>query len=312
MPLGSHMTRTLLLWILALLITLASAYYQRVTGPSYPLDGTAAVHGADVTYSLTRTHGGHGDQPVSLIDVGGGLTGEIVFKRYKTGDEWSRRTLERSRDTLRGWLPHQPPAGKLEYFVELESADHISRIPDHESIVTRFKGAVPDGVLIPHVILMFLAMLWSTRAGLEAFRKHGKVRGLALWTTGLLFVGGLVFGPIVQKYAFGAYWTGVPYGTDLTDNKTLIIFVVWFIALMAMWKREALERHPARRWLALAAAVLTLVAYLIPHSMMGSELDYKTLDAERARQHRVPIDSITPPPAATGDATDTLPEARTP
>lgn len=302
------MTRTILLWILALIITLASAYYQRITGPSYPLDGTAKLHGSDVTYSLTRTHGGEGDQPFSLIDAGGGLSGEVVFKRYKTDDEWSRRPLLRSGDTLRGWLPHQPPAGKLEYFVELADDGAVHRIPAHESVVTRFKGAVPAGVLIPHVIVIFLAMLWSTRTGIEVFRKNGRLRRYALWTTGLLFVGGLVFGPIVQKYAFGAYWTGVPYGTDLTDNKTLIIFIGWLIALAAIWKRDALERHPARRWFALGAALLTIVAYMIPHSMMGSELDYKKLDAVRARQHPAQFDSLTPAPAVIADTTKSTQE----
>ena len=96
------MTRSILFWVLALLLTLASAYYQRKTGPTYPVTGVVTVHGADVHYSLTRTHGGDGDQPVSLLDPSGTVSGEIVFKRYKTADEWERRALERSADTLCG------------------------------------------------------------------------------------------------------------------------------------------------------------------------------------------------------------------
>ncbi|MBE0643728.1 MAG: hypothetical protein IH600_06575 [Bacteroidetes bacterium] len=291
------MTRSILFWILALLITLASAYYQRTTGPTYPVDGTVSVHGADVHYSLTRTHGGDGDQPVSLLDPSGTVTGEIVFRRYKSPDDWSRRALTRNGDTLRGWLPHQPPAGKIEYFVELDDGSGVDRLPAHESVVTRFKGAVPLGVLIPHVIAMFLAMLLSTRAGIESFRRKGKPRRQAIWATGLLIIGGLILGPIVQKYAFGAYWTGFPFGTDLTDNKTLIAFIAWAIALVAIWKADAIERHPVRRWLVAIAALVTLAVYLIPHSMMGSELDYSKLDAERARQHPAVMDSVTLEPA---------------
>jgi hypothetical protein len=292
------MLRSSVFWILALLITLGSAYYQRTTGPTYPVGGSQTVHNVEVHYSLTRTHGGEGDQPVPLIDRSGSLSGEIVFRRYNTEDPWTRRPLERTGDTLFGWLPHQLPAGKLEYFVEIDDGSDVARIPEHESVVTRFKGAVPLGVLIPHVIAMFLAMLLSTRAGIESFRRKGKPRKQAMWATGLLIIGGLILGPVVQKYAFGAYWTGFPYGTDLTDNKTLIAFIAWAIALIAIWKPDAIERQPVRRWLVLVASLVTMAVYLIPHSMMGSELDYKKLDEERQRQLPATVDTPRADPAA--------------
>ena len=94
---------------------------------------------------------------------------------------------------------------------------------------------------------------------------------LAFWTTGLLFLGGMILGPIVQKYAFGEFWTGVPFGFDLTDNKTLVTMVTWIVAAWLSIKKK----HSARIWIIIAAIVLLLV-YSIPHSMMGSELDYET------------------------------------
>jgi hypothetical protein len=277
------MLRSILFWLFALLITLGSAVYQRMTGPTYPIDGALPVGDTSVSYSLTRSHGGDGDQPVLLIDPSGNVTGDIAWKRYNTDDEWTHVRLERMGDTLRAWLPHQPPAGKLEYFVEIDIGDEVLRLPAGESAVTRFKGHVPAGALIPHIIFMFLAIFVSTRAGLEALRKNGNPRPYTIVTITLLAVGGLVFGPIVQKYAFDAYWTGFPFGTDLTDNKTLIMFLAWVFALGAVWKTDATLRHPARRWFVLAAAIVTFAMYLIPHSMMGSELDYNKLDEERAR-----------------------------
>ena len=44
-------------------------------------------------------------------------------------------------------------------------------------------------------------------------------------------IGGMILGPIVQKYAFGEYWTGFPYGGDFTDNKMLIMWLAWAIAM---------------------------------------------------------------------------------
>ncbi|NOY60961.1 MAG: hypothetical protein GXO75_18785 [Calditrichaeota bacterium] len=78
----------------------------------------------------------------------------------------------------------------------------------------------------------------------------------------------MILGPIVQKYAFGTSWTGIPYGTDITDNKTLVAFIIWLIALVAIFKNKK-----ARLW-SLLAALVTLAIFMIPHSMHGSELDY--------------------------------------
>jgi hypothetical protein len=282
------MARSILLWTLALLITLGSAYYQRKTGPTYPVDGDVMVGAAEVHYSLTRTHGGDGDQPVPLHVLEGEVRGEIVYKRYKTDDPWTRIALRAEGDSLVGYLPHQPPAGKLEYFLELENGTTLVRVPEKETVVTRFKGGVPLGVLIPHVIAMFLAMLISTRAGIEAFRREGRPRTLVMITLVLLAIGGLILGPIVQKYAFGAYWTGFPWGTDLTDNKTLIAFIAWLAALWAVWKPDTLRTRPLRRWIVVGAAVVMLLVYLIPHSMMGSEIDYKEMDRQKAMENAAP------------------------
>ena len=77
----------------------------------------------------------------------------------------------------------------------------------------------------------------------------------------------MIIGPIVQKYAFGIYWTGFPVGTDLTDNKTLLAIVFWLTAY-GLRKKS--------RWWTVAAAILMVIVYLIPHSVAGSELDYST------------------------------------
>ena len=140
-----------------------------------------------------------------------------------------------------------------------------------EPIIIRFRGDVPAAIIIPHIILVFGAMLLSTRTGLEALLKRPGIRTLTLWTTAFLFIGGMIGGPIVQKYAFGAFWTGWPLGSDLTDNKTAVAMIFWLIAL---WRTR--RKPDARAW-PLAAALVTLIIFLIPHSLLGSELDYTSL-----------------------------------
>ena len=85
----------------------------------------------------------------------------------------------------------------------------------------------------------------------------------------------MIFGPIMQKYAFGEFWTGVPFGIDLTDNKTLIAVIGWIIALIAIKKSS----NP-KGWI-IFASVLMFIIYLIPHSVLGSELDYNEIDKQK-------------------------------
>jgi hypothetical protein len=155
----------------------------------------------------------------------------------------------------------------VEYKIEIGSVGPTVDLPeDGNTAIMRFKGPVSPLVLAPHIILIFLAMLTSTRAGLGAI--FGRTEKVLPWVTlGLILVGGLVFGALVQKAAFGAYWTGWPNGSDWTDNKTALMFVLWLIACLPLAK--------AKRAVTVLAAVLTIAVYLIPHSWGGSEYDYE-------------------------------------
>ncbi len=265
------MWRNIGFWSLAIVITLASATYQRITGPTYPVNGAIEFQGSEISYELLRSHGGPGDQPVMLSVPDTAVTGTLVWRRYKTDDAWMYQPLVHAGGNLSGSLPHQPPAGKLEYHIELTSGGETRMIPPDENTVTRFKGEVPAVVLVPHVLFMFLGMLISTRAGLEALARGRRMRFYAILAAALILVGGMIFGPIVQKYAFDVYWTGFPLGMDLTDNKTLIALVAWLLALTAVWK------NAGARWWIVAASAVTLVIFMIPHSLHGSELQYTSV-----------------------------------
>jgi hypothetical protein len=114
---------------------------------------------------------------------------------------------------------------------------------------------------------MFFAMLFSTLAGLMSIVKYPLYKKYSIWTLIFLIAGGMILGPIVQDYAFGDLWTGIPFGWDLTDNKTLIALLFWILAVVMNRKQE----KPF--YTALAALALLLI-YSIPHSLFGSELDY--------------------------------------
>jgi hypothetical protein len=253
---------------MAVIITLVSVVFQRVTGPTYSLKGVTEAFGQNLKFKLPRSHDTGSSAEVRVVVPDRSIAGELRHRRYKSNDSWSFRELSRSGDTLVANVPEQPAAGKVMYQIALIDSTGLRLPLTEEPVVMRFKDPVPSSALWPHIVLMFAAMLLATRTGIEALAREERMYRMALWTSALLFAGGIVLGPIVQKYAFGAAWTGWPIGNDLTDNKTAVAMIVWVIALLRGRKSSG-----CRGWV-IAASIATLLVYLVPHSVLGSEIDY--------------------------------------
>jgi hypothetical protein len=93
-------------------------------------------------------------------------------------------------------------------------------------------------------------------------------------------VGGMVLGPIVQKFAFGAFWTGWPNGSDLTDNKTLIAFLAWLPVTVLALRGRKLRIALVVGW------IVMMGVFLIPHSLRGSEMDWSEGEIKTGEFHR--------------------------
>ncbi len=258
--------KNILFWVIAAVVTLGSVMYQRITGPTHPYRGSVAFAGEHISFRLIRSYAKPADAPVRVEVKNDETGGFFRYKRYPSHDTWDTIPLIRKEQYLVAYIPQQPAAGKVMYQIYLEQDNKQKKITENPVII-RFRDDVPAWALIPHVILMFAAMLFSTRAGLAAIFKQRTYR-LVIWTFVSFVLGGLFFGPIVQKYAFGDYWTGWPFGTDLTDNKTAFAFIFWLTAFIQVL------RNPRHRTWVIVASIILLLIYLIPHSLMGSEIDW--------------------------------------
>ncbi len=287
------------LWLFALALMTTAVFYQRMTGPTYPKRGELTI-GAEVQkYKLIRSKETTSDALVILPDLGKDGSAELFWRRYPTKDEYVGVSLTRDpnavlaaapteehegikeslADKMFAPLPKQPSAGKLEYYLELNIGGSKMRIPEapEETIIIRYKDPVPWSVLGPHIFFMFFSVLIGMRCGLSALFQPRTMRRYA-WTAFVgMTAGGMVLGPFVQKYAFGKYWTGFPWGYDLTDNKMLIMWLAWIIACSTIGLK-AKPKEGVGRFVVLLAAIIMTVVYSIPHSMKGSELDYSKLD----------------------------------
>ncbi len=261
--------KKVLFWVLAVVISLAAMFYQRMTGPTYPKKYEITYQNEEYQFSLPRSNNGRpGDYPVE-IELPEPFSANLTWRLYPTENPWETKVMERDGNLLSSSLPHQPPAGKIEYHLELMADGNPIDLHENESIVIRFRADVPAWALIPHVLMMILTVIWSMAtiifaiANIPSYKKHVGV------TIIFLLIGGFILGPVVQKYSFGQFWTGWPLGDDLTDNKTLFALIAFLLAWF-------LRKKPYSRWLAIGAALVMMAIYLIPHSMGGSELDHET------------------------------------
>lgn len=265
--------RKFFLWTLAFVITVTAAIYQRHTGPTYPKELNVSINNKPYNLKLTRSIALDEKSEVRLNITDTTIKAKLFFKRFNSNEDYQTSEFKyRPEPKKEGFIadvPQQPAAGKLQYYIEISDSRGSQAYLKDSPIVIRFKGGVPIFILLPHILFMFVAMLFSTLAGLMAVIKFPLYKKYGVLTLILFAIGGMVLGPIVQYYAFGDFWTGIPFGWDLTDNKTLIALIFWIVAVIMNRKKE-------RPLYTVLAALILLLVFSIPHSLFGSQLNYST------------------------------------
>jgi len=270
-----------LLWITAVFAAVAAMIYQRSTGPTYEYRGYLDHNGESSKYELLRSHETTGGANIIMPTIEGvDYRASLNYKRYQTEDTITVVDFQLNENgEFFAQLPVQPAAGKMEYFVTGTLDGNEFSIPENseEKIILRYKDPVSNYILIPHVVMMIIVIIFGIRAGLSALFDHGSMRKWTAVAFTAMTVGGMMLGPLVQKAAFGEYWTGFPFGGDFTDNKMLIMWVAWALAMAIIGFKEK-KKETVSKATVLTASVVMIVVYLIPHSMGGSTLDYDQVD----------------------------------
>lgn len=274
----------IVLWVIAGIIALGCFMYQDKTGPTYPLEGSLDMVLGTINYKFLRSETIGTDLKIMFHEpVPDGITGYVKFRRYKSDDDWSSKLMEKGsfefsrrgrKEEVKGFgaeLPYlEERAGKYEYFVYVDdgSGDPIS-ITGEKPIYARYKADVPGWALLLHIFAIFASMILAVRTTLEAVI-DGNFKWMIMATIISLLIGAFILGPLVQWYAFGVWWSGIPFGYDWTDNKVLVELVFW---LLAAFMNRGDRRSRISIYL---AGFVTLLVYFIPHSIFGSEYDYRT------------------------------------
>ncbi len=188
---------------------------------------------------------------------------------------------------FKGIIPHQPKGDQAFYYIKVTDKEGkgLLTLPEPKNseikpIRLKFEGEVPGFVLIPHILAMFGGILFAFLSFFSIFDlKRKKISlqksvNLSKITLSLLFLGTFPLGWALNWYAFGVLWEAFPFGKDITDNKTQIVFLFWLITLILV-KGSFLSGDPQKNlfgektyfWMVFASFLVTLLMYLVPHSL---------------------------------------------
>jgi len=194
-----------------------------------------------------------------------------------------RNLFEIGPGLYEGCLPPLEKGTKIKYWITASNvAGTKVRVPgDPEKYcVLKYKGKASALVIVAHVAFMFGAfffMVMSFLAAIEILRgredKKNAMRA-ARWVLVTSFIGGWPLGFLLNRQVFGTLWEGFPFGYDVTDNKTQVIFILWLASMLLAWgsfvgRGEEKDRL-GRKAFALsivACFVVSLALFILPHSI---------------------------------------------
>jgi len=271
-----------------------------------PLDNTTETDGYIVTATV--------DNPFGIELRSQGL--EILYSI--DGGSFTPTLMESAEnpDEFMAYIPGQAPGTKISYFICATDVDNRSTLAPRYAPYAAYtfqvretRGDASSLLLITHVIFIMGAIVFVILAAFYSLKyllkgvdlsKSIKNAGIA-W--GMIFIGGFPLGWALAYQVYGTPWTGIPFGWDITDNKTLIIFFYWSVALYMIrgtafnlfasgrgkWcpfrmslsktrlgdvrtvkgRRDMISKNRFAK-LTIIGALLTISLYLIPHSIMVS------------------------------------------
>ncbi len=232
-----------------------------------------------------------GEIPLISARVEGASEVRLVYKIGKEGAyQWVKMDPKTEEGSVfEASIPLHPKGSQAWYYLEAigrrGSEEVRITLPEMDSgrphpIRLKFEGEVPAHIIIPHIISIFAAIFFATLTLFTAVdMKRGRgtlgksVKYCAI-TLLLLFIGFFPFGWAMNYFAFGVLWEAFPFGRDVTDNKSQIMFLFWLITLIMVkgtfWgKSESKNLVTGRVYstLVIVSFVATMIILAVPHSL---------------------------------------------
>ena len=269
---------------MSVVVTVALLQVTRFLTANRPVDYVVREAGMTLTHRAPAKQIGPG-QPLIRVEVDPAQSlGMAVRWLAPPATEIGARGLPRiDEHAYAAALPAFEKGTRVRYWITATTPEETTvRLPKDPSkfCVLIFEGRASKSVLVAHVVFMFGAfffMVMSFFGGIAMLRgregKRGTVRA-ARWVLVSSFIGFVPLGMILNYQTFGMLWEGYPFGRDITDNKTQLIFVFWLLSLLLVRgsfvgggeERDRVGPRPFA-WAIIGSFLVSLALFIVPHSI---------------------------------------------
>lgn len=269
--------------LIGIAVTLLVFVVARRISRNKPVELDLEYAGARVTHTSVFEQVGPGRPRIDIsIDRPGAV---LPLLLYRAGGDERLETLT-MEDLGNGFwsalLPALERGARIEYGFRLLGTDESLDVrPDTTRFFTlKYKGEVSATVLVLHILFIFAAFFFMVESmiGSASILARGEPReftvAMTRWVVVFTFIGGWPLGIALNWQRFGVLWEGFPFGYDITDNKTQLMFLFWVVVMLVSW-RSFFGRRTGRdlvsdrfyAWVVMASALASLLIILLPHSL---------------------------------------------
>jgi hypothetical protein len=270
--------------LVPLVLTIVLLAFARRLSTRRPHDIVIEEAGMTIRHRTVTEQVGEGNPVVSVhLDKVLARKPVIVYKAGVHGDPGEMMMKDAGGGMYEIALPDLGQGRRCYYALAIETATgETVRIPEgpDDFFLIKYKGHVSDIVLVLHIIFMFGAFFFMIKSlsGAVGILRNNETKRETIhalrWCLVTTFIGGWPLGFVLNYQAFGVVWEGFPFGYDVTDNKTQIMFVFWLVT--ALLVRGSFFRSDERsdslgpRAFALLVVLSFLVSlglFILPHSL---------------------------------------------
>lgn len=229
---------------------------------------------------------GHADQDflvMTSLQTDGDFDSLDVKLHYYRESEFHTIDMKRLPDT--GWfgvyVPSYPLGNRTYYYIDAsdKSGNRVvlpesaagNFTTEYDYYKVRWEGKASFILLLLHIVLMVAALFLLIHALYYAmcYIMNGEKaeHTIKAVNAGIIafFITGFPIGCVIEKQVLGNYWEGFPFGTDITDSKTLLILVL-FVVFMILQKKGKISMK-GYAWSVIINTILTIILFLLPHSL---------------------------------------------
>ncbi len=250
------MKQIIILWFGAAVITFLAGFIQSGISPYYPITGTIGIDGKKVSYKFEKIIRSNDNYNIKIITDKDSLKGKLYW-RLKGSTAWNEINMKTSEGLIEADLPHLKPNAEAEYYVKLFYNNKEFKIPGDRIVTIKFLGNVPSTIMNLYYFVLLFGMLLCVRTGLEFFNEKSKIKKLALITFFFFFSLAIVITPFKKTYELNAINHNVPTISQLYDLKSLIILVVWTLAVVLIFTSKKSKLY------AIIFASITLMLFVL-------------------------------------------------